>query len=199
MIPVIGIIGGIGSGKSLVAQDMQRLGGHLIAADQLGHDALKQADILAKLVELWGGQILNKHGAADHQKLAAIVFADPHQLRSLEALVFSYIEQRIVEEIAQAQDWPDVRFIILDAAILIEAGWHRHCDKFVFVEAPRKQRLARVKKNRGWDEAELDRREATQMPLDEKRNLADAVIVNDEKPDKVARQVQSLLLQWQVI
>src|SRR5437660_405862 len=94
MLPTIGIVGGIGSGKSVVAQAMVKHGGYLIAADQLGHEALKQADIKAKLVERWGDAILDANGDADRKKISAIVFADPGELKALEALVFPFIEQR---------------------------------------------------------------------------------------------------------
>src|SRR2546426_809520 len=125
MIPTIGIVGGIGSGKSAAADTMQKLGGHLIAADRLGHDALRQPDIKAQLVARWGKDILDALGDADRKKIGAIVFADLVELRALEAQVFPYIEKRIVEEIAGARTQPDVKFIILDAAILLEAGWHQ--------------------------------------------------------------------------
>ena len=149
MIPTIGIIGGIGSGKSVVADAMQKLGGHLIAADQLGHDALKQADIKAKVVERWSDQILDNQGNPDRRKIAGIVFSSLNELRALESLVFPYIEQRIVEEMAVVNASSDEKFIILDAAILLETGWRRHCDKIVFVEAPRAAASRKTQGNAG--------------------------------------------------
>jgi dephospho-CoA kinase len=199
MIPILGIVGGIGSGKSAVADAMQKLGGHVIAADPMGHAALKQPDIKAKLVERWGDGILDDNGDADRKKVAAIVFADPRELLALEALVFPYIEQRIIAEIGHAKSSAHGKFIILDAAIMMETSWHRHCDKLVFVEAPRELRLARLKDKRGWSEAELTKREDAQMSLDEKKRRADALIVNDGPIEKVASQVQELLLQWNMI
>jgi len=199
MLSTLGIIGGIGSGKSVVADAMQAFGGHLIAADQLGHEALQQADIKAQLVKRWGKQILGENGEPNRKRIGAIVFTDPKERRTLEAMVFPYIENRIADEIAAAQSRPEEKFIILDAAIMLEAGWDQQCDHIVFVEAPREVRLARLKEKRGWDEAELARREAAQMPLDKKKRRADAVIVNDESPVKVAGQVQRLLLQWRMI
>jgi dephospho-CoA kinase len=199
MIPIIGIVGGIGSGKSFVADAMQKLGGYLVAADQLGHEALRDADIKAKLIARWGTDILDEHGDTDRRKLGRIVFAHAAELKALESLVFPYIETRILEEITRARTRPDLKFIILDAAIMLETGWHRHCDKIVFVDASRKLRLARLKEKRGWDEKELQRRENVQKPVTEKEHYADAVIVNDADLDKVARQVQDTLEQLQVI
>jgi dephospho-CoA kinase len=198
MIPTIGIIGGIGGGKSVVAGAMQSLGGHLIAADQLGHEALNQADIKAKLVERWGNAILDSNGDADRKKLGRIVFADAVELHVLEELLFPCIERRIVAEMARARR-ADAKFIILDAAILLETGWRRHCDKVVFINAPRALRLARLKEQRGWDDQELTRREKVQMPLEEKKRHADAVIANDAGPEKIAVQVKDALERWKVI
>ena len=199
MIPTIGIVGGIGSGKSLVADAMQKLDGYLIAADQLGHEALKDADIKPKLIERWGKEILDAEGNPDRKKLGRIVFADATELKALEALVFPYIEKRIREEVAYARTQPEVKFIILDAAIMLETGWHRYCEKLLFVDSPPELRNARLKEKRGWDEKEAERREKAQLPIEEKRRHADAVIVNDADLDKVARQVQVTLEQWKVI
>jgi dephospho-CoA kinase len=199
MIPTIGIVGGIGSGKSAVADALRSLGGFLVIADRLGHEALLQPDIKAKLRERWGDAILDEHGDIDRKKIAAIVFADAAKLRFLEAQVFPHIENRIIQEIALARSKDEINFIILDAAIMIETGWHRHCDKVLFVDAPRPLRLARLKEKRGWSEEELDRREKMQMPLEEKMNRADAVIVNDGDFEKVVRQVKETLVRWKII
>ncbi len=198
MIPTIGIVGGIGSGKSTVAQAMLVHAGYRIDADQLGHEALQQPVIKLALVQRWG-DVLDADGNADRRKIGRIVFADAEDLGALEALVFPYIETRIVAETAKGRSQPAVKFLILDAAIMMETGWDRHCDKIVFVDAPREIRIARLKENRGWNEQEVERREAVQMSLEEKKKRVAAVIVNDAGPDKVARQVRDLLLQWQII
>src|SRR5688572_22565289 len=103
MIPTLGIVGGIGSGKSLVAHTMENLGGRLINADKLGHEALEQPDIKGRLVARWGNDVLDNAGRADRKKIGRIVFADPRELKALEGLVFPYIEKRILEEIARAR------------------------------------------------------------------------------------------------
>jgi dephospho-CoA kinase len=199
MIPTIGIVGGIGSGKSLVADVMQKLGGFLVAGDPLGHEALRSPDIKAKVIEHWGNVVLDESGDIDRRKLGQVVFADAAELKALEALVFPYIEMRIREEIAAAHARPEARFIILDAAIMLETGWHRNCNKILFVDASPEVRVARLAERRGWDEKELERREKAQMPVKEKRRHADAVVVNDADPEKVARQVKVTLQQWKVI
>jgi dephospho-CoA kinase len=199
MIPVIGIVGGIGSGKSAVADAMRRLGGRLISADDFGHEALRQPDIKAQLIKRWGNQILDPQGNPDRKMVGRIVFENTDELRALENLVFPFIEKKINQEITSARADAGVKWIILDAAIMIETGWHRQCDRIVFVDAPRELRLARVKEQRGWVEKELERRECMQMPLDEKKDYAHVIIVNDGDFEKVSRQAQDALEQWKVI
>jgi dephospho-CoA kinase len=82
---------------------------------------------------------------------------------------------------------------------MVEAGWHKRCDKIIFVDAPRELRLARLKESRGWAEQELERRESMQLNLDEKKLHAHAVIVNDGDTEKVACQLKDALERWRMI
>ncbi len=88
--------------------------------------------------------------------------------------------------------------IVLDAAILMEAGWHTVCDKILFIDSAPEIRRQRLAKQRGWSGREMDQREDAQMPLAEKRRRADAVIANDAEPEQIAAQVQSLLERWKL-
>ncbi|MSU78637.1 MAG: dephospho-CoA kinase [Gemmataceae bacterium] len=199
MIPVVGIVGGIGSGKSAAALAMQALGGHLIVADALGHEALRQPEIRDQLVKRWGPGILNAAGEADRRRIGHIVFADERELHALEALVFPFIDLRIREEIELANAGTTAKFVILDAAILFETGWDRHCSKVVFIDSPRKLRLARVAQSRGWDEAELARRESRQLPIAEKQARSNAAIVNTDDFGKLGKAVKDTLVRLQII
>ena len=199
MVPVIGIVGGIGSGKSVVAAAMRGLGAEILDADHFGHEALRQPGIVAKLTARWGQAIQDDAGNLDRRKIGRIVFADAAELRFLESVVFPYIEERIRDGIARLKEKPGVRFIVLDAAIMLETGWDRECDKIVFIDCPRELRLARLQANRGWDNAELTRREAVQMSVEEKKKRSDAVIVNDDGMDKVAVQTKEVLERWNVV
>src|SRR5688572_18371029 len=119
--PVIGLLGGIGSGKSAVAAELAKHGGGLINADQFGHEALRQPPIKEQVVARFGSDIIAAGGAIDRKKLGAKVFADVNELRALEAIVFPFIGRRIREEIDPARRRDDVRFIVLDAAVMLEA------------------------------------------------------------------------------
>lgn len=193
---VLGLIGGIGSGKSLVAAELAKHGGRIVSGDQAGHEALRQPDIKEQVVKRWGSQLLDEHGEIKRCSLGAIVFADAKERSALESMVFPYIGKRLREEIAAARQDSSVKFVVLDAAIMLEAGWNNGCDRLVYIDTPRETRLERLARTRGWAEKEVQAREAAQLPLDEKKRRADAVIDNAGSPAATARQVADLLTRW---
>jgi dephospho-CoA kinase len=198
--PVVGLIGGIGSGKSAVADAFARRGAKVIVADALGHEALRQPEVRSRLVARWGPAVLDAAGAVDRRKVAAIVFAKTprarDELRALESLVFPWIERRAREEIAAARDDPEARLVVLDAAVMLEAGWNKVCDRLVYVDAPREVRLRRLAAGRGWSPKEVEEREAAQLPLTEKATRADDAVDNSGTPEEARRQVDELLRRW---
>lgn len=196
---VVGLIGGIGSGKSRVAAAFAARGGRVVSGDALGHEVLRQPEVLARVSARWGAAVLGADGQVDRRRMAARVFADPAELRELEAIVFPHIERRAGEEIARARDDPAAAFVVFDAAVMLEAGWDRLCDRLVFVDAPREVRLRRLAEQRGWDENELERRERAQLPLTLKAARAGHVIDNSGTEEHLARQVDELLRQWGVL
>jgi dephospho-CoA kinase len=195
--PVIGLIGAIGAGKSTAAQCFATRGGHVIDADALGHEALRQPEIVAALVARWGERIRKPDGALDRREIGRIVFANSTERNALEATVFPYIGNRTHEKISAAQTNPAVSFIVLDAAVLLEAGWSELVDRLVYLDAPRELRLARLAARSGWNEGELAARESAQWSAEEKKMRADAVIVNDAGPERLEEQVDHLLAAWQ--
>src|SRR5690606_3754690 len=175
---------------------MAGYGGRVIAADAFGHEALRRPEIRDAVAARWGAGVLDEHGQVSRRKLGAVVFADPAQRRELEALVFPWIERRIREELARAGEDPAVRFVVLDAAIMLETGWGDVCDRVVYVDAPRAARAGRLAARSGWSEAEVLAREAAQMPPEEKARRADAVIDNSGPPEALRPQVEELLRRW---
>ena len=196
-VKVIGIVGGIGSGKSQVTRLLAEAGAPVISGDALGHEALLQPDIREQVVRRWGDGLLEK-GEIQRPKLGGIVFADPSALRELERLVHPWIKRRIAEEIEAARRTAAVPLIVLDAAILLEAGWDGPCDELVFVDVPRTLRLERIVRQRGWTEREVDAREKAQWPLKAKAARATVVVDNAGTLDDLRRQVGALLARWGV-
>ncbi|HEX8875199.1 MAG TPA: dephospho-CoA kinase [Phycisphaerales bacterium] len=188
---VLGLVGGIGSGKSAVAKAFAAHGALVLDSDTQAKEALRREDVRRSLVSWWGDGVLDASGQVDRKKVADIVFGDPAQRKKLEELVHPIVRASRATVLAQAAA-KGVDLAIIDAPLLLEAGVDRECDAVVFVEAPRQQRLARVQ-GRGWDEAELDRREAAQWSLDEKKRRSRYVVRNDSDLPTLDRQVAELV------
>ena len=197
--PVIGLIGAIGAGKSTVAALMGSHGGFVVDADKIGHGVLDEPAVRDELVGRWGAGILRDDGSVNRRAVGAIVFADPADRKVLEATVFPRIHEREREQFVLADADPAARFIVLDAAVLVEAGRLDVCKKLVFVDAPREDRLKRLAARSGWTDEELTRREAAQLPLAEKRRLADATLDNDGDAAELRDAVTALLRRWRLI
>ena len=193
---VVGLVGGMGSGKSRVAEEFARHGARVVSGDRLGHEALRQPEIRDRVVRRWGRRVLDDMGEVSRPRLGAIVFADPNELRELETIVFPWIERHLREEVAAAEREPEVNLVVLDAAILLEAGWDCVCDRLVYVHAPRDVRLRRLAGQRGWTAKEVEARENAQWPLTAKVSRADAAVDNTGPPDQLASQVGELLRRW---
>jgi len=191
--PVLGLVGGIGSGKSEVAAALARRGGCLVAGDPLGHAALRQPSVREQVVARWGQAVVDAEGEIDRSKLGALVFADPDERAALEAIVHPWISRRLREQLIAAKADPNCRFVVLDAAIMLEAGWRTACDVVVYVDAPRAVRLKRVAAQRGWSEPEVAKREQAQLPLALKAACADTALENSGGPEELERHVDALL------
>jgi dephospho-CoA kinase len=192
--PVVGLIGGIGSGKSQVAAALAaRGGGRVVAGDPLGHEALRQPEVRDQVVARWGPGVLDAAGQIDRRTLGARVFADPAQRQALEAITHPWIGRRMREEIEKAQSDPEVAFVVLDAAVMLEAGWESACDVLVYVHAPRATRQRRVAGQRGWSAAEAAARERAQLPLTAKAARAHAALDNSGTLEELGPQLDALL------
>jgi dephospho-CoA kinase len=195
---VVGLVGGIGSGKSQVAAAFAARGARVISGDDLAHDALRQPEIKTLIDKRWGRGVFDDRGEVQRGKLAAVVFGNPDELKALEAIVHPWITERIRRDVREARRDPAVRLIVLDAAIMLEAGWNDACDRLVFVEAPDEQRRRRVAGQRGWDAKDLEARERAQLPLTAKAARADHTLDNSGSLDRLGRQVDELLRLWGV-
>lgn len=191
--PVIGLVGGIGSGKSLVAQQLQKLGCGVIDADHLAQDALDQPAVRRKLMDWWGQTVIGDDGRVDRDAVARIVFDQPRELRRLEDLVHPIVREKRLQLRKRLQQDPGIVAIVEDCPLLIEKGIDAQCDAVVLVEASRDTRLRRLAQTRGWSEAEVGRREKNQVGLDKKGQRADHIISNDAGEDDCLTHVRRVL------
>lgn len=196
-IPVVGLVGGIGSGKSSVAAALSRRMKTLVLdADQSGHAALREPAIRERLIARFGSQILNPQGNIDRRSLATLVFGPTAAHRTarteLEGIVQPWIRRDLETRLEAARRTDTVEVILLDAPVLLESGWDEICDAVAYIDTPLEMRLARVEA-RGWDAEELLRREQNQMPLDEKRGRSDVVIPNAGEIERAAETLEQFV------
>ena len=195
---VIGVVGGIASGKSFVAQEFAVCGAAVLDADRIGHEVLTRSEVKQQIREQWGDRVFDARGEVDRARLAAVVFEpgpeSEVQLRRLETITHPSISaelQRRLDELRAAEQ----PAVVLDAAVMFKSGWHRLCDKIVFVEVPDSMRMERAAA-RGWTVEQLRQREARQTALEEKRRWADALIDNSGSEQATRLQVAQLWQRW---
>jgi len=194
--PVLGLIGAIGAGKTTAAAAFALRGGFVVDCDKLGHLALDLPNVRQQLVTRWGERVLIPADGVNRRVIAGIVFGEPTERRALEAIVFPIIGDMTRTEMTKAQADPNARFILLDAATLLEADWGKMCDKIVYIDAPRDVRLQRLAARSGWTSADLAAREAAQLPAAEKQRHAHAIITNADSPDCLQLEVDRVLQKW---
>ncbi len=191
----IGLIGGVASGKSLVAQLFAELGAGLLDADRAGHEVLSHDPAVRQLLlNRWGSSILAPDGSIDRAAIAACVFADSEKGKKERDFLESLLHPRIAALVERwhsqfaAEGRPAV---VLDAPLLLEVGWKTRCDILVMVEAPADIRRARAAA-RGWSPAEFDRREAAQWSLEKKRAVANVTLANAGTPEELRTAVRNV-------
>jgi dephospho-CoA kinase len=196
---VIGLTGGIASGKSLVADELARRGALVAEADRWGHEVLREPAVRAALHARWGAAVLDTTGEIHRAAVAQIVFAaGPDGLRErafLERTTHPRITDRLVAWLEQQSQRHDVLAAVLDAPLLHSAGWASLCDVILFVEADEAIRAERAR-TRGWTDAQRQARQAAQVSLCYQRGRADLVIPNSGTREDLAAQVAAC---WQTL
>lgn len=195
-ILVAGLTGGIASGKTSVSGMLAAKGAHIIDADRVGHGVIAPGgEAYEEVVAAFGREILAPDGAIDRRRLGAIVFADAAQLKRLNAISHPRMAQRMASEIAELSAGPAGQappLIVLDAAILLEAGWDALCGEVWVVLAAPETALARLMARDQLSGAEAEARLSAQMSNDERTARARRVIRNDGTLEELRGQVERL-------
>ena len=187
---VVGLMGGIASGKSTVAKMFEKFGAKVIDADELVHKALADPDVQHKILELWGKNLMVLEHI-DKRALAKIVFSSKENLEKLESIIHPIVKrniQRRLENFANSGE----KLAVLDVALLLESGLNSICDTLIFVDTPVELRQKRASQNRGWAFEEIITREKFQASIEDKKKVANYIIQNHGDMDEIFSQVQKI-------
>jgi dephospho-CoA kinase len=187
---LVGLTGGIGAGKSTVADLLADHGAVILDADAFARDAVRKGtDALGAVVRRFGADVLGPDGELDRARLAGIVFSDREALDDLEAIVHPEVRRMIAEGIQSHIDTDGV--VVLVNPLLIEMGTHRDCDVVVVVSASPETQVARSVA-RGMEESDVRARLDAQLPLDQRARAADVLLDNEGTREELAAEVQVL-------
>lgn len=192
---IIGLTGGIGSGKSSVGEIFKSLGAPVFVADLEAKKLYKDSEILTRVKEaLNEDDLLLNNGNLDTKKIASIVFNNPEKRTALNAVIHPEVKKQFTEWVGNH----NFIYCIREAAILIEAGAHKDCDKIIVVACDKEKRISRVMKRDGVERNKVESRINSQMTDEERLQYADFVIDNNGTEEELLEQVvrihQQLLL-----
>ena len=191
-MPVVGLVGGIGSGKSTVARCFALHCWAVVDADRIGHALLEEPEVIDEVHRRWGQGVFDRFGNVDRARLGVIVFADRQERVALNALLHPRIRRAMERRIDTCRRQRR-RGVALDAAVLFEAGWDDLCTHTVFVHAPWPDRLRRVRDHRGWSARKLRQRQRSQFPLDKKVDLCCHGLRNHSDMSHLRAEVDRLI------
>jgi dephospho-CoA kinase len=189
---VIGLTGGIGTGKSEVARIFQELGAVLINADQIGHQAYNpHSEIWQEVVKAFGEEILQPSGEIDRKKLGSIVFADPDQLTRLNQIMHPRMARMVARQVQElGEQGADV--VVVEAALLFEAGWDSLVGEVWSTESPEDLVIKRLQSRSGLSQEEAKKRIDSQMSAEERKSRSQVVVDNSGDLVDLERVVRSI-------
>ena len=190
---ILGILGGIGSGKSTVTGMFAALGANTLDADAIAHELIEKEESKATLRQWWGDEIITAEGKVDRTKIAEKVFSDAAELVRLNNLIHPGVRKRIEEAIGEftAKNSEEKKLLVLDVPLLASSTLRDFCDEIIFVSSDESLRQTRTRL-RGWSKQDLEEREACQVPENDKKELAGFIINNSGSLDETRQQVEAL-------
>ena len=189
---VIGLTGGIGTGKSEVARIFQGLGAVLINADQIGHQAYTpHSEIWQEVVKAFGEGILQPGGEIDRKKLGSIVFADPDQLTKLNQIMHPRMARIVAQQVRELRE-QGADVVVVEAALLFEAGWDSLVGEVWSTESPEDLVIKRLQSRSGLSQEAAKKRIDSQMSAEERKSRSQVVVDNSGDLDELERVVRSI-------
>ncbi len=189
---IIGITGGIGSGKSTVAEMLVKKGAVVVNADEIGHEALLDPEVRRELAQAFGREILDGNGEVNRPRLAGRVFGRPEAVARLNAITHPRISLRVKAAIAGYRERGE-KLVVVDAPLLVEVGWTALVDEVWVTVAPTEIIRRRVRERSGLAEAEIAARISAQLDDAARRRHVDVVLDTARPLAEVEKQVNSLI------
>ena len=200
---IVGLTGGVASGKTAVSEVLKEEGADIIDADQIARELVQpHGPAWNELVRTFGEEILQGDGSIDRKKLADRVFVDPNQRKLLNQILHPLITEEMDRRTREIGQKNPEAIVVIDAPLLIEVGYHRRADKVMVVVSTQAEQIERLKVRDGINSEEALRILSSQMPVEEKVKLADFVIRNEgslaevrERAKEVFRELKKIALQ----
>lgn len=190
---IVGLTGGIASGKSLVSEELKRLGARVIDADMISREVMMPGTPAYRdIKDAFGPEVIKGDGEIDRKRLGSIVFSDPAKLDRLNAITHPRIRERIKERVAGITREGIDHLIVIDAALLIEGGLYKEMSKVIVVYADEERQAQRLRRREGLSPVEAEKRIRAQMPLKEKLKYADYVIDNNGPAEETLKKAGEL-------
>ena len=186
---IVGLTGGIGSGKSVAAENFKELGIKIINADEIGKDILAtEQTVISKIVEYFGDDITTENNL-DRNKIREIIFSDENQKQWLENLLHPLIKEKILQIVEDYKATAKAKYCILEAAILIESDFHKLVDKIIVIDCEEQQQISRVVKRNILSKPEIKKIMQAQLKRKQRLKHADVIIFNDGSLSNLKSQV----------
>ena len=190
---IVGLTGGVASGKTVISQILREEGAYLIDADQIAKDLVRpHTFVWNELRRVFGDGILDEDGSIHRKKLAAKVFSDPEQRNLLNQILHPRIKEEMDRRAKEIGQNDPEAIVVIDAALLVEVGNYREMDRLIVVASTARQQIERLRNRNGMEEEEAQKVIASQMPLEEKLKVADFIIRNEGSLDEMKRRVKEV-------
>ena len=194
---LIGITGGIASGKTEVAKIFQKLGAKILSGDEIGKDVVeKNPQLLKKLVKIFGDEILDSKKRLNRKKLGEIAFSSPSLTKKLNSIVHPFLLKNLKEKIKSLKKKGYKKPVVIDAALIVEWELQNELDYLIFVDCPEEKRIKRLTQHKGYSKKEAEGRIKAQLPESKKRKLADFIIENEGNISELRKSARTL---WEEI
>ena len=190
---IVGLTGGVASGKTTVSEVLREEGATLIDADQIARELVQpQTSAWQELVRVFGNEILDRDGSIDRQKLASLIFSNPRQRSRLNRILHPRIKEEIRRRLKSIRQKDPKAIVVIDVPLLIETGGHREMDKVIVVVCTETQQIERLRRRNQLSEEQARAMLSSQMSLEEKTTVADYVIGNEGSLEETRQKARNV-------